>query len=57
MRSKPNASPWAVGAADAFEIDQINIYQAFRVGNETSRGGSGRAARFLLIDAIKWTSR
>ena len=30
-RSKRKCVAWAVGAADAFEIDQINIYQASRL--------------------------
>lgn len=44
---------WAVGAADAFEIDQINIYQASRVAMKRAVEALAVRPDFLLIDALK----
>jgi ribonuclease HII len=44
---------WALGAADAFEIDQINILQASRLAMRRAVERLSPAADYLLIDAIK----
>jgi ribonuclease HII len=44
---------WATGAADAFEIDQINIYQASRLAMKRAIETLRVRPDYLLIDAIK----
>jgi ribonuclease HII len=44
---------WALGGADVFEIDQINIYQASRLAMRRAVEGLSLQPDFLLIDAIK----
>jgi ribonuclease HII len=44
---------WAVGGADVFEIDQINIYQASRLAMRRAVEALAIPPDFLLIDAIK----
>jgi ribonuclease HII len=44
---------WAVGAADAFEIDQINIYQASRLAMTRAVESLRVRPDFLLLDAMK----
>ena len=44
---------WAVGAADAFEIDQINIYQASRLAMKRAVEALVPRPDFLLIDALR----
>jgi ribonuclease HII len=44
---------WAVGGADVFEIDQINIYQASRLAMRRAVEALSVQPDFLLIDAIK----
>jgi ribonuclease HII len=44
---------WAVGGADAFEIDQINIYQASRVAMRRAVQALSIKPDYLLIDAVK----
>jgi ribonuclease HII len=44
---------WAVGAADAFEIDQINIYQASRLAMKRAVEALALRPDYLLIDAVK----
>ncbi len=44
---------WAVGGSDAFEIDQINIYQASRVAMRRAVEAMAVQPDYLLIDAIK----
>jgi len=44
---------WAVGAADAYEIDQINILQASRLAMRRAVEGLSAAPDYLLIDAVK----
>ena len=44
---------WAVGAADAFEIDQINIYQASRLAMKRAMEALGRSARFSADRRVK----
>jgi ribonuclease HII len=44
---------WAIGAADAFEIDQINIYQASRVAMTRALDALPVRPDYLLVDAMK----
>jgi ribonuclease HII len=44
---------WAVGGADVFEIDQINIYQASRLAMRRAVEGLSVQPDYLLIDAVK----
>ncbi len=50
---KARCIAWAVGGADVFEIDQINIYQASRLAMRRSVEALPLVPDFLLIDAIK----
>jgi ribonuclease HII len=47
------AAAWAVGAADAFEIDRINIYQASLVAMRRALGALKAHCDYLLLDAVK----
>ncbi len=49
---KREALAWAVGAADAFEIDQVNIYQASRLAMKRAVESLTLKPDFLLIDAV-----
>jgi ribonuclease HII len=53
---RANAVSWAVGSADAAEIDLINIYQASRLAIKRAVEALLPAPDFLLIDAltIEW---
>jgi ribonuclease HII len=51
-RIRERAVAWAVAAADAFEIDRINILQASRLAMRRSVEKLNPAADYLLIDAI-----
>jgi ribonuclease HII len=51
-RIRERAIAWAVGSADAFEIDRINIYQASRLAMRRAIQKLNPAPDFLLIDAI-----
>ena len=44
---------WAVGGADVFEIDQVNIYQASRLAMRRAVQSLPVQPDFLLIDALK----
>lgn len=50
---KSKCVDWAVGAADAFEIDQVNIYQASRLAMKRAIEALRVRPDYLLIDAIK----
>jgi ribonuclease HII len=50
---KKHCLAWSIGGADAFEIDQINIYQASRVAMERAVKALAEAPDYLLIDAMK----
>jgi ribonuclease HII len=50
---KSRAVSWAVGAADVFEIDQVNIYQASRLAMRRAIEGLHVRPDYLLIDAIR----
>lgn len=52
-RIRERALAWALGAADAFEIDRINIYQASRLAMKRAVSRLSPAADYLLIDAVK----
>jgi len=51
-RIRERAVAWAVAAADAFEIDHVNIYQASRLAMRRAVEKLNPAADYLLIDAI-----
>ena len=51
-RIRERAIAWAVGTADAFEIDHINIYQASRVAMRRAVERLKPLPDYLLIDAI-----
>jgi len=44
---------WSVGGADAFEIDQINIYQASRLAMRRAVEALSVKPDYLLIDALR----
>ena len=51
-RIRERAVAWAVAAADAFEIDHINIYQASRLAMRRAVERLNPIPDYLLIDAI-----
>jgi len=51
-RIRERAVAWAVAAADAFEIDRVNIYQASRLAMRRAIQKLNPSADYLLIDAI-----
>ncbi len=53
LQIKARAVCWAVGAADVFEIDQINIYQASRLAMRRAVLALPIQPDYLLIDALK----
>src|SRR6266851_8180473 len=50
-RIRERAVAWAVAAADAFEIDRVNILQASRLAMRRAVEKLNPAADYLLIDA------
>ena len=52
-RIRERAIAWAVGAADAFEIDRINIYQASLVAMKRALATLTATCDYLLLDAVK----
>jgi len=52
QRIRERAVAWAVAAADAFEIDRINIYQASRLAMRRAIQKLDPTPDYLLIDAI-----
>ena len=50
---KARCAGWAVGGADAFEIDQINIYQASRLAMKRAVEALTVMPDFLLVDALR----
>lgn len=52
-RIRERAVGWAVAAADAFEIDRVNIYQASRVAMRRAVERLHPAPDYLLVDAVK----
>jgi len=51
-RIRERALHWAVGAADVFEIDRINIYQASLVAMKRALAKLSVACDYLLLDAV-----
>src|SRR5712691_5669540 len=51
-RIRERAVAWAVAAADAFEVDRLNILQAARLAMRRAVEKLNPAADYLLIDAI-----
>src|SRR5437879_3205891 len=51
-RIRERAVAWAVGAADAFEIDRFNILQASRMAMQSALERLGVVCDYLLLDAI-----
>jgi ribonuclease HII len=49
---KAKSIAWSVGAADVFEIDQINIYQASKLAMKRAVEALPTKPDFLLIDAM-----
>lgn len=52
-RIQERAAAWAVGAADAFEIDRINIYQASLLAMRRALDALQAHCDYLLLDAVK----
>lgn len=52
-RIRERALAWAVGAADAFEIDRVNIYQASLLAMKRALSGLRATCDYLLLDAVK----
>jgi len=52
-RIRERAVAWAVGAADAHEIDRINILQASRLAMKRAIEKLAPAADYLLVDFVK----
>jgi ribonuclease HII len=50
---KRQCKAWAIGGADVFEIDQINIYQASRLAMRRAVEALEVSPDYLLIDAVK----
>ena len=50
-RIRDRALAWAVGSADAFEIDRVNILQASRLAMKRAIERLPSACEYLLIDA------
>jgi ribonuclease HII len=53
LRIRERAAAWAVGAADAFEIDHCNILEASRRAMQRAIAQLAPAADCLLIDFVK----
>jgi ribonuclease HII len=51
-RIRERAIAWAIGAADVFEIDTLNILQAARLAMRRAVEKLSPAADFLLVDAV-----
>jgi ribonuclease HII len=52
-RIRERAVAWAVGAADAFEIDRVNILEASRLAMKRAIERLGVPCDYLLIDAVR----
>jgi ribonuclease HII len=51
-RIRERAVAWAVAAADAFEIDHVNIYQASRLAMRRAIEKLATPPDYLLVDAV-----
>ncbi len=52
-RIRERAAAWAVGAADSYEIDRFNIYQASRLAMKRALEQLKVTCDFLLVDAVR----
>ena len=52
-RIRERARAWAVGTADAFEIDRWNILEASRLAMRRAVERLGMACDYLLVDAVR----
>jgi ribonuclease HII len=52
-RIRERATAWAIGAADAFEIDRVNILEASRLAMRRAVERLSIACDYLLIDFIR----
>lgn len=52
VRIQERARAWAVGAADAYEIDQINILQASKLAMQRALARLSLKCDYLLLDAV-----
>ena len=52
-RIRERAVAWAVAAADVFEIDRLNIYQARRLAMRRAVERLSPASNYLLVDALR----
>jgi len=55
-RIRERSLAWAVGAADAFEIDRVNILEASRLAMQRALAGLAVVCDYLLLDAIRIAS-
>src|SRR5450631_4387274 len=55
-RIRERALAWAVGAADAFEIDRVNILEASRLAMQRALARLPGVCDYLLLDAIRISS-
>jgi ribonuclease HII len=53
VRIRERAVAWSVAAADAFEIDRFNIYQASRLAMKRALDGLKVVCDYLLVDALR----
>jgi ribonuclease HII len=53
VRIRERAVGWAVGAADPFEIDRFNIYQASRLAMKRALERLKIVCDYLLVDAVR----
>jgi ribonuclease HII len=51
-RIRERATAWAVAAADAFEVDRLNILQAARLAMRRAVGRLNLPCDYLLVDAV-----
>lgn len=56
QRIRERAVAWAVGAADAYEIDRVNILEASRLAMERALARLSVVCDYLLLDAIRIAS-
>jgi ribonuclease HII len=52
-RIRERAVAWAVGGADAFEIDRVNILEAARLAMRRAVDGLRVRSDYLLVDAVR----
>ena len=55
-RIRERAVAWAIGAADAYEIDRVNILEASRLAMQRALNRLGVVCDYLLLDAIRIAS-